>query len=154
LAMEPVAAVGDRHLTDRRAHLRLGRGHKHGVTATGAAAAEDRAAPRIDIVAAAHVRDGVAPVRELPGGQERAALTVARAEAAVVEDQEREASVGESAVVRLVELRVGQPHPPGPLDDEWRAAAGFVGAMEEAVQPDAVAIEGDLIRPHAFDLYR
>src|SRR5437899_1440531 len=83
-----------------------------------------------------------------------AALTVARAETAVVEDQEREAGVGESPVVRLVELRVGQPHPPGPLDDERRAAAGFVGAMEEAVQPDAVAIEGDLIRPHAFDLYR
>ena len=61
-AMEPVAPIGDRDLTDRRARVRLGCGDEDRVPAAGPAASEDRAAPCIDVIAPAHVRERIAPV--------------------------------------------------------------------------------------------
>ena len=149
-AMEPVAPIGDRDLTDRRARIRLGRGDEDRVPAAGPAASEDRSAPWIDVVAPAHVCERIAPVLELPRRRERPAIALARSEAAVVEDKDRESSVGERVVIRLIELRVRESHPSRSLHDERPSAGRLIGAMKEAVQANAVAEERDLIGPHAF----
>src|SRR5439155_9908851 len=61
-AMEPVTPIGDQDLTDHRARVRLDCGDEDRVPAAGPAASEDRAAPCIDVIAPAHVRERIAPV--------------------------------------------------------------------------------------------
>ena len=65
-AMQPVAAVRDGYLADRRADLRLRRSGKDRVAAPRSAAAEDRRAVGGHVRALTHIRDRVAPIPELP----------------------------------------------------------------------------------------
>ena len=74
--MQPVASVGDRDLADGGAYPGLVRRREDGVSASGASAPEDRATRGLDVVAAPQVRDGVAPVRELPSRRKGAAVAL------------------------------------------------------------------------------
>ena len=57
--MQPVGAVGDRHLADGGLDPLVARGEQHGVAAAGAAAAEDADRVGVDVVAGGQVRDRV-----------------------------------------------------------------------------------------------
>ena len=114
--VQPVLAVGDRHLADGGADARVGRREQDRVAAARAARPEDADRVGIDVVARRQVRDGVDEVLELHARREL--LRAARvAEAAVVDDEHAEAGLDERLVVADVELRVLQAEPAGALDD-------------------------------------